>query len=151
LEAEGALDFVVDGDTIRLSQIQTNQDISGEVSSTEYVRFARINAPESGYAGYTEAGNFVHQLISDGGNYVFLDLDNLAISYTGRRFRDKTSSERLVAVVYVIINNKLVNVNAEVLIWGQANYPGNDWLKYAAMPSEFNHNDWLDPSYPYVR
>jgi endonuclease YncB( thermonuclease family) len=151
LEAEGALDYVVDGDTIRISQIQTNQYFDNEVGSTEYVRFARINAPEEGDTGYTAAGNFVRQLITDGGNRVYLDIDNIAVSKTGRPFRDKTPSERLVAVVYVYINNKLVNVNAEVLIWGQANYSTYNWLKYTSIASEFNHQDWLESGYPYVR
>jgi endonuclease YncB( thermonuclease family) len=151
LEAEGAVDFVVDGDTIRISQVQTNQDIDNEIGPTEYVRFARIQAPEEGESGYTESKNFVTQLIADGGNFVYLDLDNLAVSKTGRPFRDRSDYERLTAVVYVYVNNKLVNVNAETLIWGQANYPGNDWLKYISITSEFNHNDWLDPNYPYVR
>ena len=112
------------------------------------VRFAKIDAPELGDLGGDETTNFLKQLVADGGNKVYLDLDN----YSEPRFRD-VYGERLLGVVYVYINNKLVNVAAEVLRWGEANYPNHIWIpKYERpIPSEFDPNEWLEPSYPYVR
>jgi endonuclease YncB( thermonuclease family) len=130
-EVEGTLNHVVDGDTIHLDVVENN------------IRFARIDAPESGESGYYEAKYLVSQLITEGDNYVYLDVDNQ---------QPRDIHGRLVAVVSVVIDNKLVNVNAEVLRWGMANYPNHDWLKYVNdYPSEFNYQEWLASDYPYLR
>lgn len=140
-EVEGTLNYVVDGDTIRLDVVGNNSEF--EIFTFENIRFARIDAPELGASGYYEAKYLVSQLITEGGNYVYLDVDN-------QQLRDIHG--RLVAVVSVVIDNKLVNVNAEVLRWGMANYQNHDWLKYVNdYPSEFNYQEWLASDYPYLR
>lgn len=168
-EAEGTLhtskeEGVHDGDTIYVSMPLTlaDQGIEDEMdpqwSQWVPVRLARLDAPEISPPenGATEAKNFIKQLIAAGGNKVYLDLDNNARSQTGQRFRDKDGN-RLLAIVYVRINNQLVNVNAELLRWGEPNYPNYSWIpsyiyQYPDQyPSEFNPHGWLNPSYSYVR
>jgi endonuclease YncB( thermonuclease family) len=81
---------------------------------------------------------------------VYLDLDNLAVGgVTGRPYRDRY--ERLVAVIYVKLDGQWINVNAELLRWGQEEYPDHDWLKYRYITSEFDGLEWLAENYPYVR
>jgi hypothetical protein len=171
IEAEGFCYSVLDGDTIWTGITKVNPDLEDEnilvgalVGDTFYgdlerIRFGGgIDSPEFGQTGFYEARDFVLNLILEGENFpntqynkIYLDLDNLAVSNTGQRFRDKTPSERLVAVVYVKIDGKLVNINAELLRWGRVNYPNHDWLKYRYLTSEFDPDEWLDVNYPYLR
>ena len=81
---------------------------------------------------------------------VYLDLNSLSVGgQTGRPYRG--TYERLIAVIYTEINGQWVNVNAELLRWGQEAYPDHDWLKYTYFPSEWDAYEWLEDNYPYVR
>lgn len=141
-----------DGDTIYISVplIRINPDVQAEVSDLlqkKYisVRFARIDAPELENTGGYETTDFLRQLMAGSDNRVYLDLDN----YSDPPFRDVY--DRLLGVVYVYIDNKPINVAAEVLRWGAANGFNLVWEYADEVPSEFDYNEWLNPSYPYVR
>ncbi len=149
---------VYDGDTIYVSLTRINSDIQEEISDPRWslyapIRLARINAPEISppQSGATETRDFLKQLLASGGNKVYLDLDNDARSQVNNKQFYDLDENRLVAVVWVYIDNKPINANAEVLIWGQANYPSHNWTGYAWITSEFNEQEWLVSDYAYVR
>jgi endonuclease YncB( thermonuclease family) len=147
IEVKGAVTYVGDGDTIHIKLTWVDRSREGiVVGASEKVRFAGIDAPELEDEGGSEARNLVLELCPEGSE-VSLDLDDLAT--TGGLYRDRYG--RLVAVIYVRKENVWINVNAEVLRWGQEAYPGHDWLKYAYLKSEFNPYEWLENDYPYVR
>lgn len=149
---------VYDGDTIYVSLTRINSNIQNEISDPRWslyapIRLVRINAPEISppQSGATEARDFLKQLLASGGNKIYLDLDNDARSQiNNKRFYD-LDENRLVAVVWVYIDNKPINANAEVLRWGQTNYPSHNWLGYTWITSEFDEQEWLASDYPYVR
>jgi len=154
-EVIASVTSVVDGDSIFvwIENIVVELDPAGEVgeNTIENVRFGGgIDAPELGEPGGLESKEFVETLIPPG-TTVYLDLDNLAVGgQTGRPYRGRL--ERLIAVIYAVINRRWVNVNAELLRWGMEAYPGNDWDEYTSIVSEFNMYEWppYDNSYPYV-
>jgi len=166
-EVVASLEWVYDGDTIdvRIENIVADLDPAGEVydNTVERVRFGGgIDAPEMGLPRAVKAKEFVESLIYgvpfiEDENVVvyhsfvvsptiYLDLDNLAESPSGRPYRGKY--ERLIAVIYVKRSGKWINVNAELLRWGMEAYPDHDWLKYMHYTSEFDPNEWLEENYP---
>ncbi len=148
---------VEDGDTIDvwIENIVVDLDPTGKVGeywpdNWEIVRFGGgIDASEMHENGGPECKEFVDNLIPPG-TTVYLDLDNLAVNLDGRRYRE--NGNRLVAVIYVVIEGRWVNVNAELLRWGMEAYPGNDWDEYTYIEAEHSLYDWppYDNSYPYV-
>lgn len=148
-EVIGIVASVVDGDTISVSPIWVDESIEGvTVGRNERVRFSGgIDAPEVGQTGGEEATNFVKGLCPPRTG-VYLDLDNLA-TYGAGPYRDIYG--RLLAVIYVKIDDNWINVNAELLRWGLEAYPQHDWLRYIHFSSEFDPYEWLAENYPYVR
>ncbi len=144
-EASGIIDYTVDGDTLQVNLTWVNLSTTGVYTgSGQKVRFSGgIDAPEMDMEGGEEAKNFARGVCPLGAE-VFLDLDNLS----DRPYHD--SLGRLLGVVYVKKNGKWVNVNAELLRWGQEAYPNHDWLKYRYYRSEFNPDEWLENDYPYM-
>jgi endonuclease YncB( thermonuclease family) len=150
-EAYGTVDYTVDGDTIQVTLTWVNPSTAGvHTGPGQKVRFSGgIDAPELANEGGEEAKSFVRDNFCPYRNppiEVFLDLDNLSDD----PYHDSTSSRRLLGVVYVKKDGKWVNVNAEVLRWGQNAYPNHDWLMYSYYSSEFDANEWLADNYPYV-
>ncbi len=163
-ELVAEVEDVCDGDTIEvwITENMTWLDPAGEVGEYcwsdyghcgdgwERVRFGGgIQAPESYEEGGPESTEFIENLIPPG-TTVYIDLDNLAEDPDGRPYRGNYS--RLIAVIYTVIDNQWVNVNAELLRWGMEAYPGNDWDKYTYIESEFSVYNWpsYDNDYPYV-
>jgi endonuclease YncB( thermonuclease family) len=146
-EAYGTVDYTVDGDTIQVTLTWVNPSTAGVYTGPgQKVRFSGgIDAPELANEGGEESKSFVRNFCP-WMTEVFLDLDNLSDD----PYHDSTSSRRLLGVVYVKKDGKWVNVNAEVLRWGQEAYPDHDWLKYRYYSSEFNPDEWLADNYPYV-
>ncbi|MDI6820126.1 MAG: thermonuclease family protein [Candidatus Hodarchaeaceae archaeon] len=144
-EAIGTVSYVVDGDTIWVSLTWVQENVKGITARTsESVRFSGgIDAPEMGSEGGREASGFISGLCPTGAE-VYLDLEDKAIGY-----RDAYS--RLLAVIYVRIDNSWVNVNAELLRWGMEAYPRHNWLRYTFYSSESDPYEWLENDYPYVR
>ena len=156
-----SVDRVVDGDTIDvwIENIVVDLDPAGEVGeyyaevygdNFETVRFGGgIDAPELNENGGPESKEFVGNLIPPE-TTVYLDLDNLALNGEGRRYRG--GGNRLIAVIYVVIEGRWINVNADLLRWGMEAYPGNYWDEYIWIESEHSLYDWppYDNSYPYV-
>ena len=144
---------MVDGDTtwVWIDDIVVELDPAGEVYENTYekVRYGGgIDAPEWNVEGGSESREFIENLIPVG-TVVYLDLNSLSVGgQTGRPYRD--TYERLIAVIYTEINGQWVNVNAELLRWGQEAYPDHDWLKYIYFPSEWDPYEWLEDNYPYV-
>jgi len=156
-EVVARVNVVLDGDTIdmRIEDIVGELDPEGEVYEgvIEAVRFGGgIDAPEvtpPPEEGGHEATEFVENLIPSG-TMVYLDLNSLSRGgQTGRPYRD--TYERLVAVIYSVIDGRWVNINAELLRWGMKEYPDHDWLEYRYYPSEWNPDEWLEENYPYVQ
>ncbi|KXB08328.1 hypothetical protein AKJ58_00280 [candidate division MSBL1 archaeon SCGC-AAA385D11] len=139
---------VIDGDTINIIVTDVNGTKKGIwIGKEDTVRLAGgIDAPEFYENGYIKARDFLRSLLPQGSK-IYLDLDDLAKSKTGRPYRDLTSSERLVAVVYVRVDNRWANINAEVLRWGQNVFPNRDWLAYTDIASEFNPYKWLEENH----
>ena len=152
---------MVDGDTtwVQIENIVVELDPTGEVyeGNQELVRYGGgVDAPElwtytpprTGEPGSVEATELIENLIPVG-TTVYLDLNALSTGgQTGRPYRGVY--ERLIAVIYTVIDNQWINVNAELLRWGQKEYPDFDWLKYRYFPSEWNPDEWLEENYPYV-
>lgn len=145
-EASGTVDYTVDGDTIQVNLTWVNPSTTGVYTgSGQSVRFSGgIDAPELADVGGQEAKSFVRDNFCSWGTEVFLDLDNLS----DRPYHDIHG--RLLGVIHVKKDGKWVNVNAELLRWGQEAYPNHDWLKYSYFRSEFNPDEWLENDYPYV-
>jgi len=145
-EASGTLDYTVDGDTVQVNLTWVNPATTGvQTGSGQRVRFSGgVDAPEMGTVGGEESKEFVRNNFCSWGTEVFLDLDNLS----DRPYHDDVG--RLLGVIYVKKNGKWVNVNAELLRWGQEAYPNHDWLKYRHYRSEFNPDQWLENDYPYM-
>lgn len=150
--------WVVDGDTIdvKVVELTTELDPRGEISegTIERIRFGGgIDAPEMNWSsgnpepGAVGATELIENLLPTW-TTVYLDIDNLAGS-PDRLYRDVYG--RLIAVIYVKLDEQWVNVNAELLRWGQEAYPDHDWLKYTYFTSEFDANEWLEENYTYVR
>jgi len=155
-EVVGLVTQVIDGDTIDvwIEDIVVDLHPLADVreNTDETVRFGGgIDAPELAEVGGPESGDFVSKLCPLWSR-VYLDLDDLAVGgETGLPYRGK--HERLIAVVYRVIEGQWVNINAELLKWGMEAYPGNDWDEYAYIESEFDMYEWTpyDNGYPYVR
>jgi len=145
-EASGILDYTVDGDTIQVNLTWVNPSTTGvNTGGGQRVRFSGgVDAPEMGNVGGEESKSFVRDNFCKWGTEIFLDLDNSS----NRAYHDDVG--RLLGVIYVKKNGKWVNVNAELLRWGQEAYPNHDWLKYSYYTSEFNSDEWLENDYPYV-
>lgn len=148
---------VADGDTIwiRIENITAELDPEGGVreKNTESVRFGGgVDAPETWTDppenGAFEAKEFIENLIPPD-TTIYIDLDNLAEDPEGRPYRGQYS--RLISVIYTRIEGRWININAELLRWGQKEFPSNNWLEYFYIDSEFNAKDWLESDYPYVR
>jgi uncharacterized repeat protein (TIGR01451 family) len=156
-EVIASVDGIVDGDTINvwIENIVVPLDPAGEVGeyygdNWEIVRFGGgIDAPEDHENGGPESTEFVENLIPPG-TTVYLDLDDNARDSEGRPYRG--NFHRLIALIYVVIEGRWVNVNAELLRWGMEAYPGNYWDEYTWIESEHSLYDWppYDNSYPYV-
>ena len=149
---------MIDGDTtwVRIENIVVELDPEGEVyeGNLEKVRYGGgVDAPETWtdppQPGSLEATEFVENLIPVG-TTVYLDLNSPSRGgHTGRPYRGV--HERLIALIYAEIDEKWVNINAELLRWGLEEYPDHDWLQYIYFPSEWDPYEWLEESYPYVR
>lgn len=144
---------VIDGDTITVTVLEilpdVNQHANIQVGGYERVRFGGgIDAPEFDPPedGALEAKLFVENLLPPG-TTVYLDLNDAQESEFGP-YRDRYG--RIVAVIYVKVDGRWINVNAELLRWGRIHIPNNDWLEYAHLPSEWNAAEWLDEAYPFV-
>lgn len=141
-EAIATVSWVKDGDTISVTITDVIDPHEGVEESSDTIRLAGIDTVESGEEGYTEATNFTDNL-TPSGETVYLDIDDQA--YGKGPYRGYYG--RLIAVVYVKVNDQWVNVNAEALRWGQP-------LGYCEMTyytSEFNPSTWLEEDYPYIR
>ncbi len=108
--------WVVDGDTF-------------DIASGETIRLADIDTPERGTLGYTEATQFMIDLVK--GKTVYLDIDDIT--------RTDSSGERLVCVVYVDYNaTHYENVNKALLegdyaiVWDHSNneFDPTNWILY---------------------
>jgi len=145
-EAYGTVDYTVDGDTIKVTLTWVNPSTVGVYTgSNQSVRFSGgIDAPEWYMDGGEESKYFVRNNFCPPRAEVFLDLDNLSDT----PYHD--SLGRLLGVIYVKKDGKWVNVNAELLRWGQEMYPSHNWLIYRFYRSEFNPDEWLEADYPYV-
>lgn len=145
---------MADGDTtwVRIGNIGVELDPAGEVyeDNVEKARYGGgIDAPEWYMEGGSESTDFIENLIPVG-TTVYLDLNDLSVGgQTRRPYRGNL--ERLIAVIYAVIDNQWVNINAELLRWGMEAYPDHDWLKYTYFPSEWDPYEWLEDNYPYVR
>jgi len=150
IEARGTVAWVYDGDTITIDLTWVDQPREGiTVGKRESIRFSGgIDAPELEDTGGYEAKNHVSELCTSGIE-VSLDLDDESYMNSGTPYRDHYG--RIVAVIYVNENGRWINVNADVLRWGQQTYPNHDWLKYAWMHTEFDYHEWLRSDYPYLR
>ncbi|TES99996.1 MAG: hypothetical protein E3J80_01930 [Hadesarchaea archaeon] len=160
-EIVASVNWINDADTIEVGiyKLVAELDPGGEISegTTERIRFGGgVDAPEltdytpprSGQPGSVEATEFIENLIPLR-TTVYLDLNDLSVGgQTGRPYRGEY--ERLIAVIYTVIDGQWVNINAELLRWGLEEYPGFGWLKYRYYPSEWNPDDWLGENYPYV-
>lgn len=148
---------MIDGDTtwVKIENILVELDPEGEVyeGNLEVVRYGGgVDAPETWAQppepGSLEAKELIESLIPDG-TTVYLDLNALSIGgQTGRPYRG--AHERLIAVIYAKIGGRWVNINAELLRWGQEEYPDHNWLRYIDYPSEWDPYEWLEENYPYV-
>lgn len=96
------------------------------------IRIADIDAPESDESGYTEAKNYLSDLIN--GKRVYLDVDD---------YRTIDPYQRIICVVYIRYNaTHLKNVNKELIEQGYANitdYTDNEfdptsWTLYLSYP-----------------
>ena len=110
------VDWVIDGDTFN-------------VTSREKIRLADIDTPEYGETGYSEAKNFLINLIK--GKTVYIDIDDIS--------RTDSGGERLVCVVYIEHNSThYENVNKALLVEGYAvlfDHSNNEftpsaWVRY---------------------
>lgn len=104
---------VIDGDTVTLA-------------SGERVRLVGINAPEAEEPGGARATAFLRSVLRSG-TRVGLNVDDL-------RPRDRYG--RTLAVVFVSLDGRLINLNAELLRSGLAE-------PLFVPPSEFNPYEWL--------
>ena len=147
--------MVIDGDTIvvKIENILPEVNPEGGVKKgvLERVRFGGgVDAPETWTEppeqGAYEAKEFIENLLPVG-TVVWLDLNDAQSSDSGV-YRDRFG--RLVAVVYAKIEERWINVNAELLRWGRKHFPSHSWLEYANLPSEWNSVEWLEREYPYV-
>jgi endonuclease YncB( thermonuclease family) len=149
--------WVVDGDTIdvKVEELTAELDPEGGISENtiETIRFGGgIDAPETWTIppeeGGLEATEFIENFLPVW-TTVYLDIDNLAES-SGHPYRDVYG--RLIAVIYVELDGRWVNVNAELLCWGMEAYPNNVWDEYTYFTSEFSVYDWppYDNDYPYA-
>ncbi len=160
-EIVASVNWINDADTIEVGiyKLVEELDPRGEVSegTTERIRFGGgVDAPEltdytpprSGEPGSVEATEFMENLIPLR-TTVYLDLNDLSIGgQTGRPYRGVY--ERLIAIIYTVIDGQWVNINAELLRWGLEEYPDFGWLKYRYFPSESDPDEWLEENYPYV-
>lgn len=156
-EVVATVTSMIDGDTtwVRIEKIVVELDPEGEVfeGNLEKVRYGGgIDAPETWTdppeSGSYEATEFVENLIPVG-TTVYLDLNDLSKGgQTGRPYRG--TYERLIGVIYTVIDGRWVNVNAELLKWGLEEYPDHAWLRYIHFPSEWDPYEWLDEDYPYA-
>jgi len=153
---------MVDGDTtlVRIENIVVELDPGGEVyeDTIESVRYGGgVDAPEMNWynpersqPGAVEATELVENLIPPG-TTVYLDLDDNREQTPDGQGPYRGVYGRLIAVIYVMVDGQWINVNAELLRWGQEEYPSFDWLKYAYFATEFDADEWLEEDYPYVR
>ncbi|MEA1904980.1 MAG: hypothetical protein U9M97_03770 [Candidatus Hadarchaeota archaeon] len=161
-EVAACANRIDDGDTFEagILKLVTELDSEGEIyeGAWERARFGGgIDAPEiwshtpplSGEPGAVEAMRLIENLIPLH-TPVYLDLNDLSEGgETGRPYRG--TYERLITVIYTVIDGRWVNINAELLRWGMDKYPEFDWLKYTYFPSEWDPYEWLEENYPYVR
>jgi len=91
VDKTGSVTYLVDGDTF-------------DISYTDRIRLADIDAPESHEVGYADSKNYLKSLIE--GEYVFLDVDDVYIyDYSG-------TGDRFVCVAYINYNSThYLNVN----------------------------------------
>ena len=110
------VDWVVDGDTFN-------------VTSGETIRLADIDTPEYGETGYSEAKNFLLNLIE--GKTVYIDIDDVS--------RTDSGGERIVCVVYVEYNfthyenvNKALLVESYAVLFDHSNneFTPSTWVRY---------------------
>lgn len=103
---------VIDGDTFVLDTDET-------------VRFADIDTPERDEEGYTEAKNYVKNLVED--ETVYLDIDDISRT---------DGNDRIVCVVYFDYNSThLMNLNEALLVGGYAE-------NYDHSNNEFSPSSW---------
>lgn len=106
--------MVVDGDTF-------------DLTTGETIRLADIDTPEQGEEGYTEAKNYMIDLVE--GKTVYIDIDDVSRT---------DSYGRLVCVVYVKYNSThCINVNEALLCNGYA-------VEWDHSNNEFNPSDWSE-------
>jgi endonuclease YncB( thermonuclease family) len=161
-EVLGCVYRVNDGDTIDVGVLklvaELNPRATVSTGVTEGVRFGGgLDAPEiwshtppiSGEPGAVEAMELVESL-TPSGTLVYLDLDDNQWQNPESQGPYRDVYGRFIAVVYVQVGGRWVNVNAEVLRWGLRAYPDFDWLKYSYFICEFNAQEWLAENYPYV-
>jgi len=149
---------MIDGDTtwVRIENIVEELDPEGEVyeGNSEKVRYGGgVDAPETWMEGgpeaTLEATEFIENLIPVG-TTVYLDLNSLSRGgQTDRPYRG--TYERLIAVIYAVIDGRWININAELVRWGLEEYPDHDWLQYVYFPSEWDPYEWLGDDYLYAR
>jgi endonuclease YncB( thermonuclease family) len=115
IDAATIVNNIVDGDTF-------------DTSLLGRVRLADINAPEYGYSGYSEAKDFLYDLVY--WKAVYLDIDE----YPNGTYR-KDPYNRLVCVVYIDYNSThYENVNKAMLV--------NDKAILSNYPNEFDPSTW---------
>lgn len=154
-EVVAQIDSVIDGDTVsvQILEVLAGVDPAAHISknSIEHVRFGGgIDAPETWTDppenGAFEAKQFLENLLPPN-TIVYLDLNDAQSGEQGP-YRDHYG--RLIAVIYIENDNHWINVNAELLRWGMEHIPGNNWLEYIGLPSEWDPLQWLEEEYPYV-
>lgn len=126
-EVCGYIDRIVDGDTVWIVVEEMERGIPGvSVGDLVKVRLADINAPELGTPEGEEASDALYRLVSSIGWDVCLDVDDQGIF---------DPYGRVVAILYLVSDDGLVNVNAYMVREGYA--------VYKDYPNEFGREDIL--------
>ncbi len=126
-EVCGYIDRIVDGDTVWIVVEEMEREIPGvSVGDLIKVRLADINAPELGTPEGEEASDALYRLVSSIGWDACLDIDDQGVF---------DPYGRVVAILYLVSEDGLVNVNAYMVREGYA--------VYKDYPNEFGREDIL--------
>jgi len=125
IDAEIEVVRVVDGDTIVAVVTKVYNDRYRDLEGEEIrIRLADINAPEKDTPEGEEATQRLKEILAEAEKY-YIDIDDVYVT-------DKYG--RIVAVLYIKIGDKLVNVNAKLVAEGYAEIWDHE--------NEFNPETW---------
>lgn len=133
-EVCGYIDRVVDGDTVWIVVEEVDREFPGiSVGDLIKVRLADINAPELGTPEGEEASDALYRLVSSLGWDACLDVDDEGVY---------DPYGRVVAILYLVSGEELINVNAYMVREGYA--------VYRDYPNEFGREDILGGDAPEI-